>query len=81
MHGREVGEERLSPASAAKGWEQGEGVFAGFSPVAGLHAGGNSALPSRGPDASHRFSYGLSALLGSPAIRLQATLCFCQCWT
>lgn len=82
LHGGVGGEERPRPASAARGWEQAEGAFAGFScPVAGLHAGGTSALPSRGPDASHRFSYRSSTLLGTPAIRLQAALCFCQCWT
>lgn len=74
--------ERTSPASAARGQEQGEGGFAGFSsPVAGLHAGVTSASPSWGPDASHHVSHGSSALLGAPAIRLQAALCFCQCWT
>lgn len=57
LHGGEVGEERTNLGSAAQGWEQGEGAFAGFSSlVAGLHAGGTSASPSHGPDTRHCFS-------------------------
>jgi len=74
--------EKASPGSAARGWEEGEGVFASFSsPAARLHAGGTPASPSHGPDAGHCFSSGSSAPLGAPAIRLQAALCFGQCWT
>lgn len=77
QHGGVVGEERLTLASAAWGWEQAEGAFASC----GLHTRRISASPSHGPDARHHFSYRSSTLLGTSAIRLQAGLCFCQCWT
>lgn len=55
--------------------------FAGFSALTGLHTGETSAWATCGSDASHCFSYRLPTLSSVPAIRLQAALCFCQCWT